>query len=172
MHNAVLKNRVQTLLNAADGGNSLCAGGFNPFGVVHSSNISQACLDYMTTNATSTEKLDQTIVQGTVQGALFKLPAGDVRMAVLGAWRKTPTSTTPTPIWQRRTSKRYSPHYPQRATSMSASGAQFKCLAQQFTMGRLSIVGLRHGGPCGFLKAISNGGRSIRSDEPAGRSRT
>jgi len=88
MHHAVLKNRVQTLLNAADGGNSLCAGGFNPFGVVNSSNISQACLDYMTTNATSTENLDQTIVQGTVQGALFKLPAGDVRMAVLGAWRE------------------------------------------------------------------------------------
>jgi hypothetical protein len=88
MHHAVLKNRVQELLNAADGGNSLCAGGFNPFGVVNSSNISQQCLDYMTTNATSTENLDQTIVQGTVQGALFKLPAGDVRMAVLGAWRE------------------------------------------------------------------------------------
>ena len=72
MHHAVLKNRVQTLLSAADGGNSICAGGFNPFGVVNSSNISQQCLDYMTTNATSTEYLDQTIVQGTVQGVALQ----------------------------------------------------------------------------------------------------
>ena len=84
MHHAVLKNRVQTLLNAPDGGNSICAGGFNPFGLVNSSNISQQCQNYMTTNATSTEYLEQTIVQGTIQGALFELPAGEVRMALLG----------------------------------------------------------------------------------------
>lgn len=88
MHHAVLKDRVQNLLNAADGGNSICAGGFNPFGLANSSNISQQCLEYMTTKARSTEDLDQTIVQGTIQGALFKLPAGDVRMAVLGGWRE------------------------------------------------------------------------------------
>jgi iron complex outermembrane receptor protein len=88
MHHAVLKNRVQTLLNAADGGNSICAGGFNPFGVVNSSDISPQCLAYMTTKATSTEYLEQSIVQGTIQGSLFKLPAGDVRMALLGGWRE------------------------------------------------------------------------------------
>ena len=88
MHHAVLKNRVQALLNAADGGNSICAGGFNPFGLGHSSSISQQCLDYMTTKASSTEYLDQTVVQGTIQGTLFKLPAGDVKMALLGDWRK------------------------------------------------------------------------------------
>ena len=88
MRHAVLKNRVQTLLNAADGGNSICAGGFNPFGVVNSSNISQACQDYMTTNATSTEYLDQSIVQATIQGTLFNMPAGEVRMALLGGWRE------------------------------------------------------------------------------------
>jgi iron complex outermembrane recepter protein len=95
MHHAVLKDRVQTLLSAADGGNSICAGGFNPFGLTHSSNISQQCLDYMTTNAKSTEDLDQTIVQGTIQGALFKLPAGDVRMAVLGGWRENTYEYSP-----------------------------------------------------------------------------
>ena len=88
MRHAVLKNRVQTLLNAPDGGNSICAGGFNPFGVVNSSNISQQCQDYMTTNATSTEYLKQTIVQGTIQGALFDLPAGEVRMALLAGYRE------------------------------------------------------------------------------------
>jgi iron complex outermembrane receptor protein len=88
MHHAVLKNRVQALLNAPDGGNSICAGGFNPFGVANSSNISRQCLDFMTSKATSTEYLDQTIVQGTIQGGLFKLPAGEVRLAVLGSWRE------------------------------------------------------------------------------------
>ena len=88
MQHAVLKNRVQTLLNAADGGNSICAGGFNPFGLARSSNISQQCLSYMTTQATSTEYLEQSIMQGTVQGALFELPAGDVRMALLAGWRE------------------------------------------------------------------------------------
>jgi outer membrane receptor protein involved in Fe transport len=42
----------------------------------------------MTTTANSTELLDQSVVQGTIQGSLFELPAGDVRMALLGAWRK------------------------------------------------------------------------------------
>jgi iron complex outermembrane recepter protein len=88
MHHAVLKSRVQTLLNAPDGGNSICAGGFNPFGIANSSSISPACLNYMTTRANSTELLEQSIAQGTVQGSLFELPAGDVRMALLGAWRK------------------------------------------------------------------------------------
>ncbi len=32
-YNAVLKSQVQNLLNAPDGGNSICAGGFNPFGL-------------------------------------------------------------------------------------------------------------------------------------------
>jgi len=88
MHHAVLKSRVQTLLNAPDGGASICAGGFNPFGIVNSSNVSQACLNYITTKANSTELLDQTIAQGTIQGALFELPAGDVRLAILADWRE------------------------------------------------------------------------------------
>ena len=37
--NAVLKSQVQNLLNAPDGGNSICAGGFNPFGLNNSSRI-------------------------------------------------------------------------------------------------------------------------------------
>lgn len=88
MQHAVLKSRVQSLLNAPDGGASICAGGFNPFGIVNSTRISSECLAYMTTRANSTEILDQSIVQGTIQGSLFELPAGDVRMALLGARRK------------------------------------------------------------------------------------
>jgi outer membrane receptor protein involved in Fe transport len=87
-YHAVLKDRVQSLLNAPDGGNSICAGGFNPFGVNNSAVISQACQDYMTTTAISTEDLTQTTVQGVVQGSLFALPAGDVKLALLADHRK------------------------------------------------------------------------------------
>ncbi|HKQ15080.1 MAG TPA: TonB-dependent receptor [Steroidobacteraceae bacterium] len=87
-HNAVLKSQVQNLLNAPDGGNSICAGGFNPFGLNHSSVISAACLSYMTTTAHSTEDLSQTTYQGVVQGPLFNLPAGPVKVALLVDHRK------------------------------------------------------------------------------------
>jgi len=87
-HNAVLKSQVQNLLNAPDGGNSICAGGFNPFGLNHSVTISDACLRYMTTTAHSTEDLSQTTYQGVVQGPLFSLPAGQVKLALLVDHRK------------------------------------------------------------------------------------
>jgi iron complex outermembrane receptor protein len=88
LHNAVLKSQVQSLLNAADGGNSLCAGGFNPFGIVHSTNISPTCISYMTKTALSKERLTQTQVQGLVNGPLFDLPAGPVQLALLASYRR------------------------------------------------------------------------------------
>lgn len=85
---AVLKSQVQALLNAPDGGNSLCAGGFNPFGLVHSQNISPACQAFMSTTAHSTESLSQANTQGVIQGPLFSLPAGDVQVALLADYRR------------------------------------------------------------------------------------
>jgi iron complex outermembrane recepter protein len=87
-YNAVLKSQVQNLLNAPDGGNSICAGGFNPFGLTNAARISDACLRYMTTTAHSTEDLSQTTYQGVVQGPLFTLPAGEVKVALLVDHRK------------------------------------------------------------------------------------
>ena len=87
-YNAVLKSQVQNLLNAPDGGNSICAGGFNPFGLANSTAISPPCRAYMTTTAKSTEVLTQANFQGVAQGDLFSLPAGEVKLAVLGAHRK------------------------------------------------------------------------------------
>ncbi|WP_129646556.1 TonB-dependent receptor domain-containing protein [Peristeroidobacter agariperforans] len=87
-YNAVLKSQVQNLLNAPDGGNSLCAGGFNPFGLANSSNISPQCRAYMTTTAKSTEVLTQTNFQGVAQGDLFSMPAGEVKLALLASHRK------------------------------------------------------------------------------------
>ena len=87
-YNAVLASNVQTLLNAPDGGASICAGGFNPFGLVHSTNLSQACQNYITTTAHSTEHISQTVVQGKAQGSLFSLPAGDVELALVTDYRR------------------------------------------------------------------------------------
>lgn len=95
MHFATLKSRVQTLLNAPDGGDSICAGGFNPFGIVNSTALSQECLNYMTTTAHSQERLSQSVVQGSIQGSLFELPAGDVRIAFLADQRRNDYEYTP-----------------------------------------------------------------------------
>jgi outer membrane receptor protein involved in Fe transport len=87
-NNAVLKSQVQNLLNAPDGGNSLCAGGFNPFGVTHSTAISPACQAYMTTTANSTEDLSQTTFEGVLQGSVVELPAGNLVVALLADHRR------------------------------------------------------------------------------------
>ena len=92
---AVLKSQVQNLLNAPDGGNSLCAGGFDPFGLSGSTNISAACQNYMTTTAHSTEHLTQTNIQGTLQGALVRLPAGDLNAALLADFRRNTYNYSP-----------------------------------------------------------------------------
>ncbi len=94
-YHAVLKNRVQALLNAPDGGASICAGGFNPFGLANSSSISPECEAYLTTTAISTEDLSQTNFQGIVQGSLFSLPAGDVKIAMLASHRKNTYRSNP-----------------------------------------------------------------------------
>ncbi len=94
-YNAVLKSQVQTLLNAPGGGASICAGGFDPFGIANSTNISPACQAYMTTTAKSTEALTQLDIQGVAQGSLFALPAGDVKMALLADHRRNTYQYSP-----------------------------------------------------------------------------
>jgi iron complex outermembrane recepter protein len=95
MHDAVLKSRVQTLLNAPDGGRSICAGGFNPFGDTNARSLSSACQAYITKNAISTENLGQTQAQLQINGQLFDLGAGPVQVAFLGGYRKNTYQFTP-----------------------------------------------------------------------------
>ena len=73
--------KVQGLLEAADGGASQCAGGFNPFGVVP---LSQACIDFVKEPATTRTTFTQEIFQGYITGTLGELPAGPIAL-VLGA---------------------------------------------------------------------------------------
>lgn len=94
-HQAVLKSQVQRLLNAADGGASLCAGGFNPFGDANARSLSAQCVAFITKDAVSIERLAQTQVQAQVNGSLFDLGAGPVQLAVLGSYRKNTYSFAP-----------------------------------------------------------------------------
>ncbi|MCW1401951.1 TonB-dependent receptor plug domain-containing protein [Novosphingobium sp. MW5] len=95
MHFATLKSRVQTLLNAADGGRSICAGGFNPFGDSNARSLSAACVSYLTKDAISIERLSQTQAQLQINGKLFDLGAGPVQLAVVGGYRKNTYEFTP-----------------------------------------------------------------------------
>lgn len=72
---------VQRLLEAPDGGASICAGGFNPFGVQP---LSAACLEYVSEPAATKTEFTQDIYQGYISGELTELPAGPLSI-VLGA---------------------------------------------------------------------------------------
>jgi outer membrane receptor protein involved in Fe transport len=88
IHKGALLSRFQTLLNAPDGGASICEGGYNPFGDQHARYLSAACVDYLSADINSNETLKQNIVEGSVQGALFDLPAGEARFSVVADWRE------------------------------------------------------------------------------------
>lgn len=72
---------LKALLYSDTGGQDLCEGGFNPFGNL---TPSQECIDYISRRTLNTNTLKQRTVEGSLQGGLFKLPAGEVRFA-LGA---------------------------------------------------------------------------------------
>lgn len=95
LNDAVIKSRVQTLLNAADGGASICAGGFNPFGDANARSLSDACVNYITKTAFSKEKLAQTQAQLQVNGKLFDLGAGPAQIALVAGYRKNTYSYVP-----------------------------------------------------------------------------
>lgn len=70
---------LQRLANAADGGRSLCTGGYD-FNRIDT--LSQSCVDYIRRTARNTTTLEQKIIEATAQGRLLTLPAGEVRFAV------------------------------------------------------------------------------------------
>ena len=73
------RSAVQRLLDAPDGGASICDGGFNPFG---EKPLSAACIAYVGRVPKNTTTNDQRVVELNLQGGLFSLPAGEVRAAV------------------------------------------------------------------------------------------
>jgi outer membrane receptor protein involved in Fe transport len=89
---SVLISALNTLINAPDGGNSICAGGYNPFGV---NPLSDACHAYLVASPTRDTELTQDVVEATVQGRLFTLIDGDVRFAAGGSFRRNGYETNP-----------------------------------------------------------------------------
>ncbi len=73
--------RLQSMIEAADGGASLCAGGFNIFG---RQPISAACREYLEVSTTLSTSMVQQIAQAFVTGPVYELPAGTAQV-VFGA---------------------------------------------------------------------------------------
>lgn len=65
--------RVQQLLEAPDGGVSLCDGGFNPFGIQP---FSQDCVDFVDEVGVTKTVFTQKIAQAYVSGEVAELPGG------------------------------------------------------------------------------------------------
>jgi iron complex outermembrane receptor protein len=81
----VSRSAVQRLLNATDGGASLCAGGFDWFG---DKPLSEACKAYVGRTSKNLNVHEQINVEASTQGTVFTLPAGDVKMAVGVGYRE------------------------------------------------------------------------------------
>lgn len=75
---------LQRLANAADGGRSLCTGGYD---FTRIDSLSASCVDYIRRTARNTTTLEQKVVEATIQGRLLTLPAGEVRFAVGADYR-------------------------------------------------------------------------------------
>lgn len=74
---------ITSLINAPDGGRSVCPAGFNPFSsVIAATDPAQAgCFAKIGRTVNNITRFEQTAVEGTLQGGLFDLPAGEVRFA-------------------------------------------------------------------------------------------
>lgn len=86
---------LQRLLNAADGGNSLCQGGYNPFGGTDP--LSPACITYVSRAPLNRTVLDQWVVEGNLEGPAFQLPAGQARFALTAQFRSNGYNFVPDP---------------------------------------------------------------------------
>ncbi|WP_191229268.1 TonB-dependent receptor plug domain-containing protein [Aurantiacibacter xanthus] len=71
-----------------------CTSGLNPF---LNTGVSQDCLDIIAPQYNSETELTQDQIELNIQGALFALPAGDLRFAVGGAYRENDFSYDPDP---------------------------------------------------------------------------
>lgn len=82
----ISRTRIQTLLDAADGGASLCAGGFNPFQGT-ALDFSDACRAYVSQDLHTNTHVASDITEASLQGGLFALPAGDVRFSLVANYQ-------------------------------------------------------------------------------------
>jgi iron complex outermembrane receptor protein len=86
LNNDVSSSRLQQLLDAEDGGESICAGGYDPFG--GPAGLSTDCADYVRSYFTNRTQLDSSIAEATLGGKAFSMPAGDAKFSVGASWRE------------------------------------------------------------------------------------
>ncbi len=89
--NQVSRSRFNQVIRAPDGGASLCAGGYDPFGFAPTS---QACSDFLTFDTVDRSVFEQTVVQGNLTGTLLTLPAGPLGFAVGAEYRRNDYGAT------------------------------------------------------------------------------
>jgi len=77
---------MQHLVDQADGGDSICEGGYQPFNGVNQ--VSAECLDYISRTPENKTTLKQTVIEGFVEGLIAELPAGEARFSVGAHYRK------------------------------------------------------------------------------------
>lgn len=93
--NQISRSRFNAVVSAADGGASLCAGGYDPFGFAPTS---QECSDYLTLDTVDRAVFEQTVVQGNLTGTLFDLPGGPLGFAIGAEYRRNEYRSTIDPL--------------------------------------------------------------------------
>ncbi len=83
---------VNTLVRAADGGQSICAGGYN---FVNIDSLSASCANYIRREARNLTTIKQTVIEANAQGGLIDLPAGSLRFAVGADYRNNSYDYSP-----------------------------------------------------------------------------
>jgi outer membrane receptor protein involved in Fe transport len=83
---SVSVSALQTLADAADGGASICDGGYQIFNGLNQ--LSQDCLSYISRTPTNTTTLEQTNIEAVLEGKAFDLPAGQARFALSANYRE------------------------------------------------------------------------------------
>jgi len=94
---AVFASRVQKLVSAADGGASLCAGGYNPF---QTNGVSAECAAYISGTAGTRTRTAQDMVELNLQGPIANLPAGELRFAAGADYRRNSFAFEPDAQYQ------------------------------------------------------------------------
>lgn len=90
---SVFTDKVQQLVSAADGGASICAGGYNPFSATNSAE----CVQYISGTTRNRTETRQDVVELNIQGGLVQLPAGELRFAAGAGYRRNTFSFDPDP---------------------------------------------------------------------------
>ena len=87
-------SKYEELLFAPDGGQAAC-GGLDVFG---QGRITAACAAYVATTAENDAQVDQTLVEGSLNGPLLALPAGDLRAAIGAFYKRDEFAYVPDPV--------------------------------------------------------------------------